>query len=400
MKKLNCLVENCIPTPSSCTEWNGGEIEYLGICNGESLNNLLWEIINKLQDLAGVDLSSIDLDTLLDICNQKAPLEVNLITIITILKENQICLKDYIDTLNDKINEINQSKNINVNLKCFSDFDNLGNALSITREQLDQLVIDTLCNHKGRLDTVEGKITNLQNQVNNLNLNTTVDELSFSTCIDPIIKPTSSQVISVAQELCNLEIALGKPSQIAVALSKTAADVNTEFGLITGWNLTPANMAQNYGNLLLEVEALRQRIILIETNCCAVSCDDVKVGFSVVMNDDMTGVILRFTSGAGTSIPNGFIDAGSTVTITDIDGNTVEYSIAVSNNAEQEIIITGLNLQGDLDIDVTVKMSNGAGVICEKCVNRKVKLPGCNFCTITATGPVTIVYQICGITPS
>lgn len=396
MKKLECLVENCIPTPSSCTEWNGGEVEYLGVCNGESLNNLLWEIINKLQDLAGVDLSSIDLDTLLDICNQKAPLEVNLISIISLLKENQICLKDYIDTLNDKINELSKLDDVNVNLKCFSDFDNLGNALSITREQLDQLVIDTLCSHKGRLDTAEGKITNLQNQVNNLNLNTTVDELSFGTCVDPTIKPTSAQVIITSQRLCNLETATGSASQIAVALSKTAGDVNTEFGLIPGWNLTPANMAQNYGNLLLEVEALRQRVISIETNCCAVTCDDVKVGFSVVMNEDGTGVILRFTSGAGTNIPTGFIDAGSTVTITDIDDNTVDYNIVIANNAEQEIPISGLSILGDLTVDVTVKMANG-GIVCEKCIVRKVKLQGCNFCTITATGPVTIIYKTCPV---
>ncbi len=83
MKKLNnCVVENCIPTPSSCVEWNGGDIEYLGICNGDSLNNIIWEIIAKLEDLAGEDISSFDIDTLLDICNKKAPLEINLISIL------------------------------------------------------------------------------------------------------------------------------------------------------------------------------------------------------------------------------------------------------------------------------------------------------------------------------
>lgn len=395
MKKVqNCVVENCIPTPSSCVVWNGGDIEYLGICNGESLNNVIWEIIIKLQDLAGTDLSTFDIDTLLTICNEKAPLEINLISILTLLRDNQICLKDYIDTLNDRINELSQNNNVDINLRCFADFDNLGNSLSITRVQLDQLVVDTICNHKGRIESLEGTVIVLQNEINNIDLNSTVNELSFATCLDPVIKPTSSQIITTAQEVCDIELAVGTPVQVAVALAKTPGDLNAEFGLITGWDLTPANWSENYGNLLLEVQNLRQRIKFMEDNCCAITCDDVKVGFSVVMNEDGTGVILRFTAGSGTSIPTGFTDAGSTVIITDVDGNTMEALITISNNAEQEISVTGLNLMSDLEINVTVKMSNGS-ITCEKCVVRKVKLPGCNFCTITANDDVTIVYRVC-----
>lgn len=395
MKKLQkCVVENCVPTPSSCVEWNGGDIIYLGICNGESINNVIWEIINKLQDIAGADLSAFDIDTLLDICNQKAPLEINLISILTLLRENQICLKDYIDILNDKINELSQSQNLNVNLHCFADFDNLGNSLSINREQLDQLVIDTLCNHKGRIETIEGKLIVLQNEIDNLETSATVDELSFGTCIDPVVKPTSAQVIKTAQEVCNVEAAIGTPAQVAVALAKTPGDLNAEFGLITGWDLSPSNWAENYGNLLIEVQNLRTRIKYMETNCCAVNCDDVKVGFSVVMNADMDGIILRFTSGAGTDIPTEFTDAGSVARVTDIDGNIIEVPITITNGAEIDIDTAGLNTMGDITVEVTVKMSNGSA-ICEKCLNKVVKLPGCSFCTVTATENVTITYQFC-----
>ena len=68
MKKLqNCEVENCIPTPSSCVTWNGGSIEYLGICDGDSLNTLLWEVITKLEEITGEDLSSFDIDSLIEV---------------------------------------------------------------------------------------------------------------------------------------------------------------------------------------------------------------------------------------------------------------------------------------------------------------------------------------------
>lgn len=396
MKKLNsCVVENCIPTPSSCVEWNGGDIEYLGICNGESLNNIVWEIVTKLKELAGENISEFDLDTLIAICNAKAPLEVNLVSILSIMRDNQICLKDYIDTLNDKLNELNQNQGVDVNLRCYADFDNLGNSLSINRAQLDQLVIDQLCNHKGRIETVEGKIVLLQNQLDNFDSTVTVDELSISTCVDPVVKPTSSQIKSVADEVCEIEGAIGTPAEVAIALSYTPTNLNTEFGLITNWNLTPSNWAENYGNMLLMVKNLIDRVNFMEDNCCATSCDDIMVGFSAVMNEGMTGIILRFTNGAGTSIPVGWTDAGSKVIITDASGNVSSpINIVIANNAEIDIATGGMDLAGDVTIDITVKMSNGS-TVCEKCLVRTIKLPGCDFCTITALEEVTIIYETC-----
>lgn len=392
MKKVNnCVVENCIPTPSSCVEWNGGSIDYLGICNGDSLNTLLWEIITKLQEIAGQDLKDFDIDSLLDICNQQAPTEVTIISILNLIKNNQVCLKDFIDTLNEKLNEILTEQKVNVNLKCYSEFDNFGNSLSISRDQLDQLIIDNLCAHLLRIETLEGKVINLQSQIDNLSVNQTVDELSFATCVDAGVKPTSSQVITLAQAFCDFVDSVGDEADIATALALTPGDLNAEFGLITGWDLTPDNLAQNYGNLILEVENLRQRIIFMEENCCAATCEDVGIGYNVVYNEDGDGVILRFTSGAGTKIPAGFTDQGSTGTITDIDGAQVEFNLVISNNAEVEIIVSTLNLEGDLTINVTGRIGNEA-LMCEKCFTRIIKSNSrCAFCTVTNTGSEDIV---------
>jgi hypothetical protein len=392
MKKVNkCVVENCIPTPSSCVEWNGGSIEYLGICDGDSLNTLMWEIITKLQEIAGENLEDFDIDALLDICNQQAPTEVTIISILNLIKNNQVCLKDFIDTLNERLNEILEGQGVNVNLKCYAEFDNQGNSLSITRDQLDQLVIDNLCAQLLRIQTVEGKIINLQSQIDNLSNTQTVDELSFATCVDAGVKPTSQQVIAVAQAFCDLRTSTGTVANISTALALTPGDLNAEFGLITGWILIPQNWAQNYGNLLLEVENLRQRIIFMEENCCAATCEDVGIGFSVVYNEDGDGVILRFTSGSGTKIPTGFEDLGSTGTITDIDGNQVEFDLEIENNAEVEVIVSTLNLEGDLTINVTGRIGTEA-LTCEKCFTRVIKANSrCAFCTVTNTGDTDIV---------
>lgn len=405
MKKVNnCVVENCIPTPSSCVEWNGGTIEYLGICDGDSLNNLLWEVITKLQAIAGQDLSSFDIDSLLDICGTKAPTEVTILSILNVVKANQICLKDFIDKLAEQLAELFADQGVNVNLKCYTQFDNLGNSLSITRDTLDQLVIDNLCAQKLRIETLEGKVTDLQSQIDIINNNTTVDELSFATCVNPAILATSQQVINTSTAFCDHRAAVGLISDIAIALSLTPTDLNAEFGLISGWTLTPANWAQNYGNMVLEVENLRQRIISIETNCCVVTCKDVELGFSAIFSDTNDSIIIRFTSGAGTDIPNGFEDIGSTITLTDEDGNIEEFNTStppntIANNSMMEVETTALKTTGDVNINIQANMSNGA-LTCSKCLNKTIKRASCNFCVLTASGDVTIVYKICSSTTS
>lgn len=401
MKKLeNCDIKNCVPTLSSCTEWNGGKIEYLGICDGDSLNTLVWEIVTKLQDIAGEDLSQFDIDSLIDICNQKEPTEITILSILTLLKNNQVCLKDFIDTLTERISELTGITSVNINLKCYAEFDNLGNSLSITRDQLDQLVIDNLCAQLDRIETVEGKVISLQSQIDNLSNTQTVDELSFATCVNPATLPTSTQVINVANAHCDLEDATGDSAEISSALAQTPATDNARYGLITGWILVPQNWADNYNNLLLKLANLEDRVIFMENNCCAVSCEDVKVGFSVVYNEDGDGVILRFTAGAGTSIPSGFTDIGSTITITDIDGNIEEYTTVdpnlIANNAQIEISVALLNLEGDLTVSVTPIISNGS-LTCQKCITKVLKSnTRCDFCTISNTGTdgdIVIVYD-------
>jgi hypothetical protein len=396
MKRLEkCEVENCIPTPSSCVKWNGGDIEYLGVCDGDSLNTLLWEVITKLQEIAGEDLSAFDIDALLDICDQRAPNEVTLLNILNVIKANQICLKDFIDNLSEQLAELLNNQNVNVNLKCYAEFDNLGNSLSITRDQLDQLVIDNLCNHKLRIETLEGKVINLQSQIDNLDLTPDPTEANVATCVDAVVKPVSSQVVAVAEAHCDLEDATGDPGDIASALANTPGDLNAEFGLITGWILAPANWAENYNNLLLEVENLRQRINTIEDTCCALTCDDIELGFTAVFNEDNDGIIIKFTAGAGSNIPAGLEDKGSRVFITDKNNVSVEAPIDIVdnyfNNNETEVGISGLDLSGPLTVDITAKIGNEV-LICEKCLKKTVQTnAGCAFCTICNDGEEGVV---------
>lgn len=398
MKKLKtCKVENCIPTPSSCVEWNGGDIPFLGICNGDSLNTLILEVVKKLEDIAEDDLAGFDIDSLLDICNAKAPQEVTLLSILNVVKNNQICLKDYLDNVAAQIAEMFKDSKVNVNLRCFADFDNLGNALSINREQLDELVIRNLCTQKTQIQTLEGKVVNLQSQIDVLgNKELTVNEQSLVTCVDPVLKPTSSQLKSVAIAHCNLENATGSPAEISSALSYIPADWAAKYATVTGWIAAPTSIADVVTNMLLVIKAQGESIQFMQDTCCAVSCDDIKVGFSAIFNEDSTGLILKFTSGAGTILPAGYTDKGSVGIIKDGNGNIQTFALTIANNAEIEVDATGLDTRTELTIQVTSKIGDGT-LLCEKVVSKSVKTAGCGVCELSADGvegsSVVIIYE-------
>lgn len=395
MKRIEkCLTEDCIPTPSSCVKWNGGDIPFLGICEGDCLNIIVDEVISELQRIAGKDLSTFDINSLLEICEKEAPEEVTILSILTLLRDNHICLKELLDEIDAQLNELLKNQNVKVNLKCYTGFNGLG--LSITRDQFDQFIIDILCNHEGKLDSADSTINRLRSEINQKALERRIEEVQVSTCINPVELPLSTQVQNTSTELCNLTIVVGTVDDINTALANTPADLNAEFGSIIGWNLIPANLSENFGNSILEVENLRQRILDIENVCCVVGCDKIKIGFSAVFNEDNTGIILRFNRSSGTSIPNGYEDCGSEGTITDKFGNTQDFDIAISAGAAIEIPLEGISTTGNLDITISAKIcNNDTGTQCVKCVTGIVVQPDCQYCILTATENVTVLYRIC-----
>lgn len=397
---------NCIHTPASCIEWNYGSIEYLNICNGDMLPEIIWEIVNKLKNIAGQDLSSFDIDTLLLICNQKAPFEKNLISILEIIKNNQICLKDYINALAEQIAEIGKTQNVKVNLKCLADFDNFGNQLGITRESLDQIVVDKLCNHETRINTTEGKITSLQNQINNININPQVQEPEFSTCVDNVLKPTSGQVLSIANKVCNIENYLGGTLDASEARSNFNFEDSRYLILFPDtWIVSSQrqNILDDYNNLILVVKDLEARIIDIQSNCCAPTCDKIMIGFSIIEVDG--DYILRFRPSDGTNL-FGFKDIGSQVRFTGTNKITKEtvtagpFPIAVDEEENDIMLLSGtFDLSKPITVSLQVRVSKD-GLTCEKCISQTIDISsGCPVCEVVAsgdkgdTGTITITYE-------
>jgi hypothetical protein len=225
------------------------------------------------------------------------------------------------------------------------------------------------------------------------------EEPKIATCLTPGLRPVSQTVPLVAQELCDLKTSLGTLDQISAALAQQCSNLNSEYQSTNGWQSTVSTIAQTLTNMWIVVCNLKDRITLIEDNCCAVTCDDIKLGFEIAPSEDGTGIFMKFTSKAGTSIPSGFTDCGSKVIMTDKRGNSLEYPLVITNNATLgDFDVSGLDLSDFINIEVTAKLC-ADGIGCEKCVSRLYKMDNalCPYCEINVTGDegseVVIIYQ-------
>lgn len=394
MKPLESIDNpNCISTPASCVEWNYGSIPFLGICNGDKLPKIIWEIVNKLEGIAGEDISKFDIDLLLEVCTKKAPQEITLISILELLRDNQICLKDYILTLEKAIADLSKSNNVNVSLNCFAQFDNFGNQLSISRDALDQLVIDILCNHETRITTTEGKVINLQNQINLLP-SSPGDEPLITTCVDAGIKPVSSQVISIANEVCDIRNEYGDTADVSNARAKYSF-LDGTFNSISGWLITAQreNLSDDLSNLFLVVNNLLGRLVEIETNCCAPTCDKIQIGFSVIV-DILPDYLVRFRPTDGNNL-FGFVNNNSKIKFSGtspIDGSiitTAELAVDIEDETGENnsyALGTTFDTSKPITVMLTAKLIRD-GLSCEKCISQIIDLnSGCPVCEVVAGG--------------
>lgn len=404
--------ENCVATSSDCVVLQV-DLPFLGLCKGDTLSAFAVEVVQKLESIAGTDFSEFDVDSLAEICGNNAPTEVTLLSILNLLKENDICLKDYITTLENKIDELTPSSSITIDLKCYSEFDSLGNALGITREQLDQLVINELCDHEAKITALQGKVTAIEESIQDLEEAQTSGEVNITTCVNPSVKPVSEQVKSVATAHCAHVERVGTLPEISNAISKIPsywispafqAKVQAKFGP-NAWILNaadggPLSLADHFNNFLLAYQLLYSDMQGVLNGCCAVTCDSIEIGFSVV--DEGNGdITIRFRPTDGNKIPDGWVDNGSSVYFTDVNGvrypNTGSVPIDVTKEENEGYTITGLATGSPITITILAKVKAADGsLVCEKCVSKDVTIDSdCPVCQVIAVGgPVTITYQV------
>lgn len=397
MKPKNTQINSGCPEAlsSNCVVWTGPEIPCLGVSHGDRVSEVVCGIANKVCNICkDIDVSQLDLSCLIDQCDcEGCPENRSVVTVLQCLLDNQCKLQELIGVGGD-----GDCCQITVNMKCLKKFDDFGNEIPQDLNAALQSIINEVCTHRTTLVFLQEQIDDLQEQIDNIVIPPPYDEPEIVTCLTPVPTPTSDVVPIVAQDYCDYKALNGTEAQITQAISQQCPGLDTLLILEPNWILNPSTGAQSLNNLWIAYCNLLNRVTTIEENCCKVTCKDVLVGFTAVFNEDNDGVILTFSEFAGTSIPNGFTDLGSIITITDIAGNAIQFTTTapdlIANNAVIEIITTGLLTTGDFNINVQANIGNGS-LTCSKCVNKTIMRDPCKFCILTATDTVTIIYKIC-----
>lgn len=382
--------------PSNNVPWNGPSIPCLGLCKGDTVSDIVVKLATKICELAEpYDLSTLTLECALEIFSSTEPLNRTITSVLQLMINNQCGLKDLIDNLQSQLTGLTQD-NFIVDLKCLAEVDGYGNPLPYTEETVIQGLINEICSMKNVTSFLAGQYTEMQNQIDNLNMEPLIDEKDISTCINTSVLPTSTQVKHTANALCDYISNVGDEAQIAVALSKIPSNWNAQFQAEPGWIINPTSFMEQMNNVFIALSSSLSRIEEIENNCCKPSCELVKLGFSLQEADGE--VIIRFRDLDGTYIPSGWVHESNVMTITDPETNqTTSFSVGtiVQGFQTAPISLSGFTLGNDLIFTLQVTFKNGT-TLCSKMSNEKWRYIADSCCVITNVGNVngTITYQI------
>lgn len=402
MKQKNKEEFNCVKSFPQCIQWNLGDIPSLGISNGDYLDELVYAIVEKLCTCCGdIDVSTLSLQCIYDKIRQGEQSVPNptLLTVLQLLIDNDCMLADLIANLQDQINDINSDTNLVLNLKCLAELDSYGNPLPYDLKSVLQKLINEICDLKDQVADLYVIVGDLQNQINAIDV-TPFELPVITTCISPLRRLDLS-VGDVATSLCSIRSSIGTEAQISGAMANQCSNFNDQFGSIVGWIPFPVNLAQSYSNLELAFCNVLNRLIAIESTCCAPTCDKIKIGFTADFDTENEEVTLNFTFGAGNDIPSGFTDCGTTLRITDKNGLFVDFT---SLNIAQNATVGPLNISGLasglLSFNFKTKFclsDNNDQVIvtCQDCVEKTVDYNSDDCCTVTNTGvsAITVIYS-------
>lgn len=376
--------------------WAGPEIPCIDLCKGDTISDVQFKVATELcKIIESLDLSETDLGCINDCPTCPQP-DRSLKNVIRLLIEAYCSLKEKVDSMGGGGAE---TQRFDVNLRCLAVTDGAGNVLNDDNDtEIVQTIIDQVCASKFSIDLLTSKVEDLQEIVNAI---PPPSELELpevpSACLYG-----GNRDLDVAHQLldsafCQLRTITGMPAAIAGGMSEQQPTLFQQYGSNPNFTAAPATLGEAVANIWIVLCDVHQRVGMIESTCCKASCDDVKIGFGVVLSDSRDSATLRFTSGNGTSIPNGFVDCGSKLTVIDNYGNTAEFSITIANAASIPVELTELDLKSDYTFSLDCCMSNpDTGVQCNKCITKTIKYQDtCAYCEITntgSTGSIIITY--------
>ena len=378
----NKNIAPCSPVSSNCVIWQGPDIPCIGICNGDTVSDVVGKLGDELCDLingtcqCNPDLTGLDLNCLP--VNTPLNLEAVLQAII-----------DYVCALSPG----GSGPLPNIQLPtCLRYNDPLGNP--VTQLPLDQfavllgnkicVILSDITNLNVALTALQSRVTILENCVLPCVPSgpTGGDFDVMSDCLFPgTLVPISQLVLALEDSFCLFRSAVGSVTQINAAVSAQCLFGSTprlsgtgNYGGIQGWVSTPTTLAESNINQWLVLCDLYAAVKDIKDNCCVTGCAGVvfDVQYSTIdQNTDGVVEAIKFIF-TGSTIPAGFSDCGgfTTMTITDSNGSSITQVINVASLASSPagvtVALTGLNTLASVNVQIPFCMSDGTSQCSDK----------------------------------
>lgn len=384
--------DTCAETSSNCVVWEGPDLPCIQLCKGDSISDAVFKFATEYCTFKdSLDLTDFDLGCLFEAC-QACPTPDKSIKNIFILLRDKIC------SLEDIINDLNPTNVItpdpfNVNMKCLAVTDGSGNVLNDdTQSEQVQAIIDSTCINSDDIELLQNTSEDHENRITLLE-NTSSDNLPSvsSECVFIGSKPIDQAYELLDSDYCSTKNAIGTPEEVQSAIGQ-ACNLTELIGN-PAFITNPTNLSESVNNLWLALCNALDRLTNIEENCCAPTCDSIKIGFSTLFNEDST-VTLQFNAGTGMTIPNGWTDCGSILRISDQSGNAITVALTLVNNyTSPDIDLTSFTPGSLLTFSLDSKLCSET-MTCQKCTTKTVEYASSQCCTYTNNGTsnVTLIY--------
>lgn len=334
----------CSNTSSSCIIWQGPNITCINLCDGDSINEVIGKIGEKLcalpsqcADAGDIDVSGLTFGCLVDE-GQSDP--TNILGVIQLLI-NEVC---------GIVPGSTTTTLPTVNLPSCLYYTPQGGE-EVTALPLDQyasLLATEICSLKTRVTTNENDIASILARVITLEdcvlpcaPSTPSDVNVVSSCIlQGQTVALSTLVLDLETRFCSLETAVGNSALINNAISRQLGCItgDTErlstsgtYGSDANWIANPTTLAHTVQNIWTVVCDMHAAIKDIQLNCCPGSCDAVTYDYSTQLvkdaQDRPTSIRFYFN---GSSIPATYSDCNglSTITVTDSTGATATQTFS------------------------------------------------------------------------
>lgn len=392
-KNASYRKDTCAETSSNCVIWEGPDLPCIQLCSGDSVSDAVFKFATEYCTFKdSLDLSDFDLGCLFEACQACPAPDKSIANIFALLRDKVCTLEEIVENLNPTT--VVDPEPFNVNLKCLAVTDGSGNILNDdSQDEQVQAIIDAVCDTKDDVELLQNQVEDHEERITALE-NATDDSVPdvTSDCLFIGTRPVDQAYEILDADYCIFKDAVGTPAEIGSAIGQACSfpELIGNPAFITN----PVNLAEALNNALLEICNLRSRLALIEQNCCAPSCDDIKIGFSTAFNSDNT-VTLTFNAGTGTTIPNGWADCGSMLTISDASGNSITVALTIVNNyTSPDIDLTAFTRGSMLTFSLDLKMCADT-ITCQKCITKTVLYEGSDCCTYTndTTENITIIYE-------